>query len=323
MRRREFIAGLGSAAAWPVVARAQQAATPVVGYLSSAAPELSGKFVRAFRKGLSEVGYIEGRNVAIEYRFANNAPARLPELADDLVRRHVSVIATSSSEAAVAAKGATTTIPIVFRTGVDPVKLGLVAQFNKLGGNITGINDINSELGPKRLGLLHALLPKASRVGMFAGPINADSDIPNIRAAASNIGMSVEAIRARTSSDIDSAFGSLVQKGVDALFVTNDALFFNRRVQMVILAAYHRLPAVYALRELVEIGGLASYGSDFSDQQRLAGIYTGRIIQGEKPSEMPVLRPTKFEFVINLQTAKTLRVDVAPTILALADEVIE
>ena len=323
IQRREFVTLLGGAAAWPLTARAQQRALPVVGYLSAAAPELSGVFVTAFRKGLSEVGYIEGRNIAIEYRFANNEPDRLPELAVDLVGRRVNLIAASSSPAALAAKRATESIPIVFRTSVDPVQIGLVAQFNNPGGNITGINDITSAIGPKRLGLLHDLLPKAWRLAILAGPTDPDSNIADIRTAASNIGMSVEVIRAKSSRDLDPAFEGFVQKGIDALFVTSDPLFFNRRTQMVVLAAYHRLPASFALRQFPEIGGLTSYSADFSDQHRLAGIYTGRILQGEKPSELPVLRPTKFEFIINLQTAKTLRIEVPPMLLALADEVIE
>ena len=321
MKRRTFIAGLASAVARPVVARAQQPAMPVIGYLS---PATAGSpYIAGFRKGLSEVRFIEGRNIVIEYRFANNVPDRLPELAADLVRRRVNVIATIGMQASVAAKGATATIPIVFRTGADPVRYGLVALFNKPGSNITGINDITLDLGPKRLGLLRELLPKASRLAILGGPGSEEAEIADVQTAASNIGMPVEVIKANTSPDIDLAFRSLVQKGIDALFVTNDPLFFTRRVQVVILAAYYRLPATYAVREYPEIGGLASYGVDFSDQYRLVGIYTGRILQGEKPSEMPVLRPTKFEFIINLQTAKTLRIDVPETLLATADEVIQ
>jgi len=323
VRRRDFITLLGGAAAWPLTARGQQPTVPVIGYLTAGPPDLSGKFLTAFRKGLGEVGYTEGRNVAIEYRFADNTPDRLPELAVDLVRRRVSVIAASSMQAAAAAKGATETIPIVFRIGVDPVQNALVAQFNRPGSNITGISDITLDLGPKRLGLLHDLLPKAARLAILTGPGSPDFEIADVRTAASNIGMSVEVIRANNSHDIDAAFDSLAQKGVDALFVTNDPLFFTRRVQVVILAAHHRLPTSYALREFVEIGGLTSYGADFSDQFRLAGIYTGRILKGEKPAEMPVMRPTKFDFIINLQTARTLRIGVPPALLAIADEVIE
>jgi putative tryptophan/tyrosine transport system substrate-binding protein len=243
MRRRQFVAGLGSAAAWPVVARAQQPAMPVIGYLSTAAPGLSTQFLDAFRRGLSETGFVEGRNVTIEYRFANGETDRLREYAADLVRRHVTVIAVQTMQGALAAKAATATIPIVFRTGGDPVQFGLVSSLNRPGGNITGINDIILDLGGKQLGLLHDVLPGASRFAVLAGPLDPESEITGLRAAASAIGQSVEVVAASTNREIDMAFASLVQKRIDALLVTNDPLFFNSRVQVVTLEAHHRLPA--------------------------------------------------------------------------------
>jgi putative ABC transport system substrate-binding protein len=298
---------------------------PVVGYLSAGAPDLSGVFVTAFRKGLSEVGYIEGRNVVIEYRFANNEPDRLPELAADLVRRRVTAIFASTVQSPIAAKAETATIPIIFRTGADPVQIGLVAAFNKPGGNITGINDISLDLGGKRLGLLRDLLPSASRFAILIDPTapSSESSVMQARVAASTIARPIEVVTASTSREIDSAFASFAQSRIDALLVNSDTLFFRRRVHVVSLAMYHRLPAIYAQREFADAGGLMSYGPDIADQLRQAGIYTGRVLKGEKPADLPVLRPVKFECVINLQTARTLGVNVAPTLLAVATEVIE
>jgi putative tryptophan/tyrosine transport system substrate-binding protein len=320
MRRRQFIAGLAGAAAWPLAAQAQQQALPVVGFLNN-----SQLFVAPFRKGLSETGFVEGRNVTIEYRSANDKNDRLPELVADLVRRHVTVIAALSLQTALAAKAATTIIPIVFRTGADPVQYGLVASFNRPGGNITGINDISFGLGPKRLGLLHDLLPGASRFALLVDPTAAatESMIADIGVAASAIGRPIEVVTASSNSEIDTAFAILAQKRVDALLVPPTALFADRRVQLITLTAHQSLPAIYGVREDAEIGGLMSYGPVITDQIRQAGIYTGRILKGEKPSELPVLRPTKFEFVINLQTARTLGIEVPPGLLAIADEVIE
>jgi putative tryptophan/tyrosine transport system substrate-binding protein len=325
--RREFTTLLGGAiAAWPLAARAQQPAIPVVGYLYSGSPEPTAHYIAAFRKGLSETGYVEGRNVAIEYRFAHNEIDRLPELASDLVRRRVAVIATPGGPYAVlAAKAATTTIPIVFSTGGDPVQSGLVASFNRPGGNVTGVASMNVELGAKRLGLLHELLPGAARFAVLVDPTSpaAESITTDAQAAASAVGRQIEVLTAGTNREIDTAFASLVQKRADAVLVGPHPLFNNRRVQIVTLAARHAVPTIYTNREFAEVGGLMSYGASQTDQFRQVGIYTGRILKGEKPADLPVMQPTRFEFVINLQTARTLGITVAATLLALADEVIE
>jgi putative ABC transport system substrate-binding protein len=328
MKRRDFITLLGgAAAAWPIAARAQQRASmPVIGFLSSSAPEPSANNMAAFRKGLSETGYVEGRDVTIAYRFAEQQFDRLPDLAADLVRRRASVIATSDSSAAHAAKAATANIPIVFRTGFDPVQDGLVVSFNRPGDQITGITDISVALGPKRLQLLHDLLPGASRFGALVNnpsfPFTATL-IADIRAAASTIGGAIEIITASTNSEIDTVFASLEQRRIDALLVDSDGLFVQRRVQVVTLASHYRVPAIYPRHEFVDIGGLMSYGSDSADQFRQVGVYTGRILKGEKPADLPVIRPTKFEFLINLQTARTLHITVPSALLAIADQVIE
>jgi putative ABC transport system substrate-binding protein len=308
-----------------MVARAQQPAMPVVGYLSPAGPHEAVNNVAAFRRGLNETGFVEGKNVSIEYSFANDANDRLPELAAGLVRRRVTVIAASSLQAALAAKSATATIPIVFRTGGDPVQYGLVANFNRPGGNITGINDINLDLGQKRLGLLHDLLPTASRFAILIDPTvpSAESSVAQAQAVVSTITPAIEVLTASTSREIDGAFSRLAQSRIDALLVDSSTLFFNRRVHVVSLAMYHRLPAIFAQREYPDVGGLMSYGSNLADQQRQAGIYAGRILKGERAADLPVLRPVKFEFVLNLQTARTLGVNVSPALLAQADEVIE
>jgi putative ABC transport system substrate-binding protein len=331
MQRREFITLLGGAATMssslrPRAAHAQQRAMPVVGYLYLGSPEASALQVAAFRKGLSETGYVEGRNVAIEFRWAHNEIDRLPELAADLVRRRVAVIATPGSVAAgLAAKAATATIPIVFSGGADPVQSGLVASFNRPGGNVTGFSTMSNEIGAKRLGHLHELLPGAARFAVLVNPNGptAELQIKDAQAAASTIGRQVEILYAGTNPEIDTAFASLVQKRADALLVSSEGFFTNRRVQLVTLAARHAVPAIYHVREFAEAGGLMSYGPSQTDQWRQIGIYAGRILKGEKPADLPVMRPTKFEFIINLQTARLLGITVPPTLLAIADEVIE
>jgi len=327
VRRREFIALLGgAAAAWPLAARAQQAVMPVVGFVYPGVPELSTGIVAAFRKGLNEAGFIEGRNVTVEFRFAYNDNARLPELAADLAQRRVAVIATpGSTPSALAAKAATTTIPIVFGIGPDPVEIGLVASLNRPGGNITGVSSMNAELGAKRLGLLHELLPTAVRFAVLVNPNNRNAEAltRDAQATASALSRQVEILRASSTGEIDAAFVSLLQKRADALLVSPDPLFDSRRVQLVTLATHHRLPTIYSFRENVEIGGLMSYGSSAAERDRQVGIYTGRILKGEKAGELPVIRAAKFEFVINLQTAKVLGLNVPQALLATADEVIE
>jgi ABC-type uncharacterized transport system substrate-binding protein len=327
MKRRTFIAVVGSAAAWPVVARAQQRPMPVIGYLYGGTLDGSSYMVAAFRKGLSEMGYVEGQNVAIEYRFADNDSNRLPQLAADLVRRRVSIIATPlSTPSAAAAKAATTTIPIIFGTGGDPVQTGLVASLNRPGGNATGISNANVELMPKRLGLLHELLPGAARFGVLVNPDNpllTEAILAEIRDAAAAIDRQVEVFTARNNREIDTAFGALVQKGINALLSSPDALFDTRRVQLTSLAMYHRIPTIYAIRQYAEVGGLMSYGTSDTDLVREVGIYVGRVLKGERPDELPVMRPTKFEFVMNVQTARILGLTMPPSLLGRADEVIE
>jgi putative tryptophan/tyrosine transport system substrate-binding protein len=326
MRRRQFITLLGgAAAAWPLVARAQ-AAIPVVGYLSQGAPDAGAYLLSAFRKGLIEGGYEEGKNVRIEYRWAHNDVARLPELAAELVSRRVAVIATvAGTSATLAAKAATTTIPIVFTTGSDPVQIGLVASLSRPGGNVTGVNAMQVEAQEKRLGLLYELLPTTTRFAMLANPNNPMTDalITNTRAAAASLGQQVEVFAAITSRDIDTAFASLGHQPVGVLLVSPDPLFDSRRAQLVTLAARHAVPTIYPFREYVEAGGLMSYGSSLIDMARLAGMYTARVLKGEKPADLPVFRATRFEFIVNLQTAKMIGIEVPPTLLARADEVIE
>jgi putative tryptophan/tyrosine transport system substrate-binding protein len=326
MRRRAFIAGLGGMAVWPLTARAQQSAMPVIGFLYPGVPELSTGVVAAFRKGLAETGFAEGRNVTVEFRFAYNDNARLAELAADLVRRRVAVIAApGSTPSALAAKAATATIPITFGIGPDPVELGLVASLSRPGANITGISSMNTELGAKRLGVLHELLPEARRFALLVNPDNrnAESLTRETQVAASAIGRQVEILAVRTAREIEAALNSLVEKRSDGLLVSPDPLLDTRRVQLITLAAHRRFPTIYPFRENVEIGGLMSYGSSATERDRQVGIYTGRILKGEAPADMPVMRASKFEFVINLQTARALGIDIPPTLLAQADEVIE
>src|SRR5262245_25889357 len=327
MKRRKFIKLLVGAATWPAVARAQQPAMPIVGFLHHGSPEELAPLIAAFRKGLSETCYVEGQSVAVEFRWANNQIDRLPELVADLVRRRVAVIATPvSTSASLAAKAASASIPIVFGVGTDPVQAGLVSSFNRPGGNVTGITFMNWELGAKRLGLLHQLLPRARRFAVLVRPDNPDAVEPFIKEvemAAAAVGKEIEILTARSKPDIDVAFASLVQKRADGLLVSSDTPFINRRLQLVGLSLRHAVPAIYPWREAVEIGGLMSYGGNFPDQFRQIGIYVGRVLKGEKPQDLPVLRASKFELVINLQTAKTIGIEVPATLLATADEVIE
>jgi ABC-type uncharacterized transport system substrate-binding protein len=321
--RREFITLL--AAARPLAARAQQSMS-VIGFLNHGSADGSADRLRAFRQGLAETGHVEGHNVAIEFRWANNQLDRLRELAADLVHRRVSVIVTpASTPASLAAKAATTTIPIVFGIGTDPVQIGLVASFNQPGGNITGFSSMNWELGAKRLGLLHELLPGAARFAVLTVPNQPEAalSVKDVQAAASTIGRHIEVLTVSTNRDIDAAFATLVQTRTDAILVSPDALFNNQLAQITTLAARHAMAAIYPWREAVQIGGLMSYGSIALDLFRQPGIYAGRILKGEKPADLPALRPTRFELVINLQTAKTISLDVPPTLIARADEVIE
>jgi putative ABC transport system substrate-binding protein len=325
LRRRDFVTLLGGAMAWPVVARAQQPTMPVVGFLSSSAPVDRAPYLTAFRQGLREPGYVEGQNVAIEYRWAQDQADRLPGLAADLVRGQVAVIAAHDTPSSIVAKVATTTIPIVFAIGGDPVKLGLVASLNRPGGNVTGITFVIAELGAKQLGLLHQLQPAAVRVGVLVDPNTASTQsfVQDVQAAALSIGKQIEVLEAPTGRDIDMAFASLAQKPIDALLVGPSPLLNNRRIQLATLAAYHRVPAIYPLRAFAEAGGLMSYGTSITDAYRQAGVYTGRILKGEKPADLPVMQSIKFEFVVNLNTARAFGLTLPPGLLAIADEVIE
>jgi len=328
MRRRDFITLLGGgAAAWPFAAGAQQQAMPVVGLVGGGGGDVSTRYVTAFHKGLNEAGTIEGQNARVEYHWLEGKYDRLPSLMADLVRRRVAVIATpGSNPASLAAKVATATIPIVFGVGEDPVKLGLVASLARPGGNATGINIFNVEIAAKRLGLLHELVPKAVRLAVLVNPANASSAESTLRyvpEAARVIGLQSQVFNASSGDEIDAAFATLVRERADALFVAADAFFISRRVQFATLTVRDRIPAAYADREIVEAGGLMSYGTDFMDMFRQVGVYVGRILKGAKPSDLPVVQATKFALVINLRTAKALGLDVPATVLARADEVIE
>jgi putative ABC transport system substrate-binding protein len=326
MRRREFITLLGGAAAWPLTARAQQQALPVIGFLNTASPVTFSHLLGAFRQGLKDSGLSEGDNVAIEYRWAENEFDRLPTLARELVRHQVAVItATGGIHSALAAKAATSTIPIVFNIGDDPVKLGLVASLARPGGNVTGVNNFIYELMAKRLTLLRELVPSAVRVAVLVNPANAQTEttLRDVEAAARPPGLQIQIAKASTAREIDAAFAALARDRVDALFVPPDPLFISRRIQIVQLAARHAVPATYPVRDFAEAGGLMSYGTDPADAWRQTGVYTGRIVQGAKPADLPVVQPTKFELVINAQTARMLDLAVPSSLFATADTVIE
>ena len=326
MRRREFISLLGGgAAAWPLAARAQQSQIPVVGFLHSGSPEPNANRIAAFRKGLSEAGYVEGQNVAIEFRWAEGQDDRLWDLAADLIRRRVAVIATPATPALLAAKAATTSIPIIFALAADPVAMGLIASLNRPGGNATGVSFLFVELVSKQLGMLRELVPAANRFVALVGShaAIADAVVKDLQASASALGLPIEILRAGTAREIDAAFANLVQKPGGALLVSPDTFFTSRRAQIVTLAARHALPAIYYAREFAEIGGLMSYGPNVADGYRLTGIYVGRVLKGEKPADLPVVQPTKFELVVNLNTARAVGLEIPQSLLTIADEVIE
>ncbi len=326
MRRREFIKVIaGSAAAWPFASHAQQSAIPVIGYLNLGSPESDARRLTGLRRGLNEAGYVEGRNFLIEYRWAGNQTDRLPALAADLVQLRVTVIVAAGTPPALAAKAATASIPIVFLVGVDPAHFGLVASLNRPGGNLTGVNVLNSELGSKGLALLHELAPSAATIGFLENPNNPVFQLTTreVLAAAPVIGVKVQTLKAGTDREIDAAFVSLVQARTGALLVGADPFFNNRIEQLVALAARHAIPTMYPLREFAAASGLISYGSGLTDGYRQVGLYTGRILKGEKPADLSVQQTTKIESIINLKTAKTLGLEIPDKLLALADEVIE
>jgi putative tryptophan/tyrosine transport system substrate-binding protein len=326
VKRREFVTLLAGAAAWPRTARAQPSSVPVIGFLHTGSLELNAKLLAGFRQGLAQSGFIEGQNVTIEFRWAAGHDERLSELAADLVHRRVSVIATpASTPAALAAKAATTTIPIVFATGGDPVTLGLVASLNRPGGNVTGIAFQTVELAGKELGLLRELLPQARQFVALVNPNLALTDtlIHRLQPAAVALGLQLEIVRATTDREIEAAFATLSQSPGIALLLGPDPSFTSRRAQIVALAARHALPTMYVAREFAEVGGLISYGPDLTNAYRETGLYSGRILKGENPAELPVAQPTKFELVINQQTARSLGLSIPDKLLALADEVIE
>jgi putative tryptophan/tyrosine transport system substrate-binding protein len=326
MRRREFITMLGgAAAAWPLTARAQQAAMPVVGFLNYTSPDGFTERLRGFRQGLKETGYVERENVAIEYRWAENEMDRLPGLAAELVHRQVAVIAAPTTVAALAAKAATTTIPIVFMSHEEPVRHGLVASLARPGGNLTGINIFSGELSAKRLELLREIVPKAARVVVLVNPTNptAETTMRDVETAARTMGLQIQVLNASTSREINAAFATFMRELPDAVFVSLDAYLNSRRAQLVNLASRHAVPATFSNRDFPEIGGLMSYGTNIVDTFRQVGVYTGRILKGAKPAELPVVQASKFELVINAETARMLGLNVPPSLLAIADEVIE
>jgi len=328
MKRRDFITLLcGAGVTWPLAARAQQPAVPVVGFLSSESPVLFANALRIFRQGLSETGYVEGQNVAIEYRWAEGQNDRLPTLAADLVRRQVSVIAApATTPAALAAKAATATIPIVILTAGDPVALGLVASLDHPGGNITGAASLGGELAPKRMELLHELMPTATMMALLVNPTNpalAESTTREVQAAARTLGLKLHILRASAESDFDTVFATMLQLKATALEIAIDSFFTARREQLAELALRHRVPAIYQYRDFAAAGGVMSYGGSLTEGYRLVGLYTGRILKGEKPADLPIQQTTKVELIVNLKTAKALGLEVPPTLLARADEVIE
>jgi putative ABC transport system substrate-binding protein len=326
VKRREFITLLGGTAAWPLAARAQQPVMPVVGYLHSGSPAPYAHLVSAFHQGLNEAGAVEGKNVAIEYHWAEGRYDRLPALAAELVARHVALIVAQGGDPPVlAAKSATATIPVVFTSSSDPVKLGLVASLNRPGGNVTGFWPFTSLLGTKRLELVQELLPGNSSIAVLVNPDNpnANLDMAQLQDAARALGQSISFVRARTETEVDAVFATLGEQRVSALLVNTDPFFLARPAQFASLAARNRIPAIYAQREFVAAGGLISYGASLADGYRQVGIYAGRILKGERPADLPVVQPTKFEIVINLKTATALGLNIPATVLALADEVIE
>jgi putative ABC transport system substrate-binding protein len=325
MRRREFIVLTGGAAAWSLAARAQ-GAMPVIGFMHTASADRFPHLLVAFHKGLNEVGYIEGQNVAIEYRWAEGQYDRLPKFAADLIARQVSVLAaTGGDQSALAAKATNTKIPIVFEIGGDPVQLGLVESLNRPGGNLTGTTLLSAELAPKRLELLHELVPKATNVALLVNPISpgADAESKELQAVAPSVGMQVQVVLASQDSEIDAAFAAMLERGATALVVQADPFFTNRRDRLATLANAHGIPAMYPFREFAAAGGLLTYGADIADIFRETGVYTGRILRGQKPAELPVLQPTKFDLVINLKTAKTLGITVPLALQMTANDVVE
>jgi putative ABC transport system substrate-binding protein len=327
LKRREFITLLGGTAAWPLAALAQQAATPVIGFLNPTSSDTNADRLRAFRQGLKDTGYVEGENVTVAYRWAENQIDRMPALAAELVRRQVAVIAATGGPPAVfAAKAATTTIPIVFGVNENPVRLGLVASLDRPSGNLTGINFLTGELTAKRLELLRELVPAAARIAVLVNPANvsnSETTLRDIQSAARAMGLQIQVLNAASNHDINAAFATLVNERPDALFVGIDSFLLSRRVQLTHLAARHAVPTTYPLREYAEGGGLMSYGTSLSDTYRQMGAYTGRILKGAKPADLPVVQASKFELVINAETARMLGLTIPPTLLALADEVIE
>ena len=324
MRRREFITLLGGVAAWPVAARAQQAAMPLVGFLNSASPEVFADRLRAFHQGLKEIGFVEGENVGIVYRWADNQVDRLPELAAELVQRRAAVIAANNA-AAVPAKAATANIPIVFLVAEDPVRTGLVASLARPGGNLTGINILIGELAAKQLEILRELVPTVTRVDVLMNPVGplAETTLRDVEPAARAMGLQTNVLTASTSRDIDAAFATFVRARPDALFVGADVLFTSRRVQLANLAARHAVPMISSTREITDAGGLMSYGTNIADGYRQLGVYVGHVLKGARPADLPVVQSSKFELVINAQTARMLDLTVPPSLLAIADEVIE
>jgi putative ABC transport system substrate-binding protein len=326
MRRREFIAGLGSAVAWPLAVRAQQAANPVVGYVGAVSPEAGAATVAAFRSGLLEAGYVEGRNVAVEYRWPDNQYDRLPALIDDLVGRQVAAIVVMTTVGAMAVKAATKSIPVVFLVGTDPVEIGLVASLSRPGGNLTGVSSLSATVAAKRIELLHELVPAATSVALLVNPTNplvAESETRELQAAAHTLGIRVAMLRASRESELDAAFDTLVGEQAGGLVVSADPLFNNEPFQVVALAARHKVPTIYDRGTATLAGGLISYGTDFPDAWRQTGIYVGRILKGEKPADLPVQQVTKVRLSINLRTAKALGLTIPLPLLGRADEVIE